>query len=232
MATQKQIEANRRNAQKSTGPVTDLGKAVAKFNALKHGMTASTAVLPHEDPSSYAELREAFVATYNPANAVEASLVQVIANSYWRLLRARRAETAAFDLEIRGLKRRNDISDAVNLDNDDEALAVVIAVKEDTLQNIERHTTKIERAYFGAIETLRKVQKDRLREERLTTARPSRQIAFDSQPEPEPQEELVPAATATLTLVKAAKAGQTASTQSTQTKKDFQNQEGKEEWCG
>ncbi|HYP05514.1 MAG TPA: hypothetical protein VER03_04695, partial [Bryobacteraceae bacterium] len=97
MATQRQIEANRRNAQKSTGPVTDLGKAVVKFNALKHGMTASTAVLPHEDPSSYAELRDSFFATYKPANAVEASLVEVVANSYWRLLRARRADTAARD---------------------------------------------------------------------------------------------------------------------------------------
>ena len=72
MATQKQIEANRRNAQKSTGPVTELGKAIAKFNALKHGMTACTAVLPYEDADSYAELRERFVATYKPANAVEA----------------------------------------------------------------------------------------------------------------------------------------------------------------
>ncbi|HYP08313.1 MAG TPA: hypothetical protein VER03_18915, partial [Bryobacteraceae bacterium] len=85
--------------------------------------------------------------------------------------------------EIRGLKRRNNKPDTVNLDNDDEALAVVIAVKEDTLQNIERHTIKIERAYFGAIETLRKMQKDRLREERLTTARPSPHIGFVSHPE-------------------------------------------------
>ena len=58
MASQKQIDANRRNAQKSTGPITDLGKATAKFNALKHGMTASTAVLPYEDADSYAELRD------------------------------------------------------------------------------------------------------------------------------------------------------------------------------
>ena len=49
MASQKQIEANRRNAQRSTGPASELGKAVAKFNALKHGMTADTAVLPYED---------------------------------------------------------------------------------------------------------------------------------------------------------------------------------------
>ncbi len=46
MATEKQIAANRRNAQKSTGPKSDAGKAKAKFNALKHGMTADTAVLP------------------------------------------------------------------------------------------------------------------------------------------------------------------------------------------
>jgi hypothetical protein len=61
MATQKQIEANRRNAQKSTGPKTEAGKATAKFNALKHGMTAEVAVLPHEDKHSYEELRRATI---------------------------------------------------------------------------------------------------------------------------------------------------------------------------
>ena len=126
MATQKQIEANRRNAQRSTGPVTELGKGVAKFNALKHGMTASTAVLPYEDPSSYAELRESFVATYRPANAVEASLVEVVANSYWRLLRARRAETATMTLGIQSLKTRHDVSIHPRQD-DDMALAVFLS---------------------------------------------------------------------------------------------------------
>src|SRR4028119_1291503 len=110
MASQKQIEANRRNAQRSTGPVTELGKGVAKFNALKHGMTASTTVLPYEDATSYAELRESFVDTYKPANAVEAALVETVANSYWRLLRIRRVETATITLGIRGLKSRNEIS--------------------------------------------------------------------------------------------------------------------------
>ena len=109
MASQKQIEANRRNAQRSTGPVTDLGKGVAKFNALKHGMTASTAVLPYEDPSSYAELRESFVATYKPANAVEASLVETVANSYWRLLRARRVETATMTWASEASRHDNNV---------------------------------------------------------------------------------------------------------------------------
>lgn len=188
MATQKQIEANRRNARKSTGPSTDLGKAVARFNALKHGLTASTTVLPHEDPSSYTELRDSFSATYRPANAVEASLVEVIANSYWRLLRARRAETAAMNLEIRGLKTRHEKSIAARED-DDNALAVIL-VTSDSIGKIELHQGKIERAYLQAIETLRKVQKERLREERQTTA-PARQPNRDLERQSEPPRELV-----------------------------------------
>jgi hypothetical protein len=179
MATQKQIEANRRNAQRSTGPVTELGKGIAKFNALKHGMTASTAVLPYEDPISYAELRESFVASYKPANAVEAALVETVANSYWRLLRIRRVETATITLGVRGLKKRNNISLEPRHD-DDMAMAVVLNEDDDTLRNIERHQTRIERCYFQAMETLRKMQKERLREERLTTAQP-REIGFVSQ---------------------------------------------------
>src|SRR4051812_40097170 len=137
MASQKQIEANRRNAQKSTGPVTDLGKATAKFNALKHGMTASTAVLPYEDAHSYAELRESFVATYKPANAVEASLVETIANSYWRLLRVRRVETAALDMGIRGLKKKYNYSQAP-FEHDDQTIVVVLNHDEDPLLKVER----------------------------------------------------------------------------------------------
>jgi hypothetical protein len=178
MASQKQIEANRRNAQKSTGPVTDLGKGVARFNSLKHGMTASTTVLPYEDAHSYAELRESFVATYNPANAVEAALIETIVNSYWRLLRVRRVETATITLGIRGLKKRNALS-LDSRDDDDMALAVLLDSDEDALAKVERHQARIERCYFQAIETLRKVQKDRLREERLTTAQPAR-IGFVS----------------------------------------------------
>jgi hypothetical protein len=166
MASQKQIDANRRNAQRSTGPNTPEGKSAAKFNSLKHGMTAVTAVLPHEDADSYSELRESFLDTYKPANAVEASLVETIANSYWRLLRARRVETAALDMGIRGLKKRHNASLAP-IKDDDQSLVVVLNDNEDPMLNVERHQTKIERCYFKAIETLRKVQNDRRREERL-----------------------------------------------------------------
>src|SRR5205807_417954 len=52
MATIKQIEANRRNALKSTGPKTPGGKAAVRLNALRHGLRAHAVVLPGENPGS------------------------------------------------------------------------------------------------------------------------------------------------------------------------------------
>lgn len=48
MATEKQIQANRNNAKKSTGPRTEKGKARVSQNALKHGLLARDAILPGE----------------------------------------------------------------------------------------------------------------------------------------------------------------------------------------
>jgi hypothetical protein len=169
MASQKQIDANRRNAQKSTGPVTEAGKAVAKFNALRHGMTAESAVLPYEDHLAYAMLREALLSHYAPGNIAEEMLVDVVANSYWRLLRARRVETSTMKLGIQALKQRNGINPAPN-SKDDDALAVFFTDDNDNMRNQERYHGTIERSYFRAVETLRKVQNDRIREERRTTA--------------------------------------------------------------
>jgi hypothetical protein len=67
---------------------------------------------------------------------------------------------------IRGLKKRHNASLAP-IKDDDQSLVVVLNDNEDPMLNVERHQTKIERCYFKAIETLRKVQNDRRREERL-----------------------------------------------------------------
>jgi hypothetical protein len=54
MTTAYKMESNRRNAQRSTGPKTATGKELARFNALKHGHTARSPVLPGEDPEAFA----------------------------------------------------------------------------------------------------------------------------------------------------------------------------------
>src|SRR5688572_4252976 len=107
MASQPQIDANRRNAQKSTGPITDAGKNTAKWNAMKHGMAAQASLLPHEDANAYDELHQSLLDEHRPGTGVELTLIDTIAAAYWRLLRARRAETEFLNLMLKGLKRRN-----------------------------------------------------------------------------------------------------------------------------
>jgi hypothetical protein len=72
MATKKQVEANRRNAKKSTGPKTSSGKGLASKNSLRHGLTAEQLVLwPTDDPTSWAELREKVISYCNPKDVLE-----------------------------------------------------------------------------------------------------------------------------------------------------------------
>jgi hypothetical protein len=132
-------------------------------------LTAESAVLPYEDTLAYAMLREALMSHYAPANIAEELLVDVVANSYWRLLRARRVETSTMKLGVQALEQRNGLNPAPNA-SDDDALAVFFTDTNDNMRNQERYHGNIERSYFRAVETLRKVQNDRIREERRTTA--------------------------------------------------------------
>ena len=59
MSTEKQIEANRRNAQRSTGPKTPERKARSALNALQHGIRSSLAVIPGESPENFETLYDA-----------------------------------------------------------------------------------------------------------------------------------------------------------------------------
>ena len=110
MATRRQIEANRRNAQKSTGPRSDAGKAASAANALVHGFTAArTLVLADEDEGAFATMRRCVVADLDPLDAVQAALAQRIAILLWRLERASRLEAEVFahgDLMARRSRER------------------------------------------------------------------------------------------------------------------------------
>jgi hypothetical protein len=92
MASARQIAANRRNAHKPCGTVTEEGKRRSSRNALSRGMTGRVLVL--RPRIAYRKIRAALLESYAPANAHEIILVDGIAAGYWRSLRARRFETA------------------------------------------------------------------------------------------------------------------------------------------
>jgi hypothetical protein len=87
MATDKQIEANRRNAQLSTGPRSLVGKQKSSLNALRHGLTSQSMTIPGEDPEELRQLRCAMMGTLNPQGALENQLVERIAVLTFRLKR-------------------------------------------------------------------------------------------------------------------------------------------------
>ena len=96
----KQIAANRRNAELSTGPKSDLGKLRSSKNAIKHGIYSQTTVLFNEAQEEYDEHLQDFVNRFQPQDKVELRLVQRMADCEWRLARARYIETATIDLQL------------------------------------------------------------------------------------------------------------------------------------
>jgi hypothetical protein len=88
MTSIKQIEANRRNSLKSTGPKTEAGKRAARCNAVRHGLMAETVIGALEDAEDYKGFEAAITADYDAQSAVERELVLRLASLLWRLRRA------------------------------------------------------------------------------------------------------------------------------------------------
>jgi hypothetical protein len=101
MPSQYQIEVNRQNAQRSTGPRTTEGKERSRWNALKHGARAAALVLPGEDPAAFREEIDAWVAAVEPRNQIEQRLAETAAKAYWQGERIQRAQVARLETSMR-----------------------------------------------------------------------------------------------------------------------------------
>src|SRR5271155_3764979 len=113
MTTARQIDANRRNARKSTGPITEEGKQRSRCNAVRHGLTAETVIGALEDAEDYKAFEAAIIADYDAQSAVERELVLRLAGLLWRLRRATTIETGLFEIQadhLRGFKQPNQVS--------------------------------------------------------------------------------------------------------------------------
>jgi hypothetical protein len=104
MTSFRQIDANRRNARKSTGPTTAEGKQRSRRNAVRHGLTAETVIDALEDAEDYKAFEASIIADYDAQSAVERELVLRLAGLLWRLRRATTIETGLFEIQADHLR--------------------------------------------------------------------------------------------------------------------------------
>lgn len=98
MLSEKQIEANRRNAQASTSPKTEEGRHRSSLNARRHGLTGQVSAMTEEDRAAHDEFAAAMLKDLAPAGAVETQLAQRVATDSWRLNRISAVEDNLFAL--------------------------------------------------------------------------------------------------------------------------------------
>ena len=148
MTSVAQLNANRLNAQRSTGPRTEAGKAASRFNALKFGAEARSLVLPNEDPAELALLAIEYHQQFNPVGPLEDYLVQTLVQADWMRRRYTLVESLIVQSRIAS-------SDQTTLDTFTCPAA----------QQIFRRLAAEGRSYFRALKELRRTQRERQEEE-------------------------------------------------------------------
>ena len=140
---ERRAKINRENAQQSTGPRTAAGKHRSSRNATTHGLTAQSVVLAPEEEAAYQQLCHKFFDEYKPATTTEATLVQLLADTSWRLNRILRFEDAVLT---------------------DATLAPQDAI--DQISRLGLYSSRLSRQFQSTVKQLREIQDDRRQQER------------------------------------------------------------------
>jgi hypothetical protein len=157
MASQAKSDAARENGKKSRGPVTPQGKKNSSRNALKHGMTAASFVLPGESEQDFEELLQAHRDTYQPANAVEMNLVETLALARWRLRRIAALESNLFENEL--ALSESELSEKFETISDLGRLAFVFQEQTNSLALLIRYESSLTRLHDRTYKHLKELQK-------------------------------------------------------------------------
>ena len=163
MATKAQMNANRNNAKKSTGPRTNEGKQRSSQNALKHGLLARDAVLP-EDPADFDRQLCDLEDTIEPKNALEFELVRQIVDAQWRLRRLTRLETgylaAARDQTHRDNQTFRDDDPPADYDGQTQVLGQSLLERNLGLLHLSRYNGQLSRNLTRALNMIRQLRAD------------------------------------------------------------------------
>jgi hypothetical protein len=150
MPTLRQIEANRLNAQKSTGPRTPQGKAVSSQNALKSGLDAESQFVTGEDRTDFAQLQHEYIARFQPLTPEERFQVDTLLRSEWILRRLFRAEAQLWEYHA----LRADRSEGV-------PLGEALVAGNEVFRRLQRRITLAERSYKDAFAEVERLQRAR-----------------------------------------------------------------------
>jgi len=180
--TSSRAEASRINGAKSRGPKTEDGLRSVSLNAIKHGLTAKTVVLPNESEEEYeAELRD-YLHHFAPANKPEADLVRQLASAHWRLSRYTGIETGLLDIEME--KRRKYVDGAWKNIDERGRLALAfesLAGAHSPLALLNRYEARLHHEYQRILKALLQMQACRTAAEAKL------------QNEPKPEDQIAPA---------------------------------------
>ena len=183
MASQKQIAANRKNAQSSTGPRSATGKAKSRLNALRDGLTGQITTLSDEDRVIFEQHKTKLIAGFDPQTPMESELAESIAWDTWRLHHLRAIEMNVYALGIQEQAEEGDAGDegedAENPDDFDFALSGARTFRSESkrFDLMSLYEQRMNRNIHRNLATLRDLQAERKRnyerdrKEEITIAR-------------------------------------------------------------
>ena len=172
MATPAQINANRANAQKSTGPRSAEGKSASRFNALKHGIDAASIVIPGEDPADYEALAAHYLHEFRPQSASESFHVDTMLRADWHKRRLQSVEA--------------DLYHTILAESPGNSLAAALLAESPAaklLVRVQRQIAAFERTWHRANTELRRA---RAQAEAAADRRPWTTTSTSSVPSPPP----------------------------------------------
>ncbi len=182
MSTAAQVSANQKNAQLSTGPTSQAGKAKSSLNAVKSGLTGRTVLLSGDDASRYEAHVAQFVERYGPVGDDERKLVQSLADTEWRLLRI-----PSLEMGIYAVGR---LEFASSFANEDEAVrkhlieAQVFLAYQRQLNNLSIQESRLCRQRDKDTAALRELQDNRKRQAKARLDNAGRQYIRSLQEKP------------------------------------------------
>jgi hypothetical protein len=159
--SERQLAANRANAQKSTGPTSDTGKSVSKYNSLSHGLTCFMICLPGEDKEMYEEIRAEYHEYFQPDNIVVRGMVDDLAATRWRILRIARAENGLVREQMARMRAHNEKTyNQLSIDVETALAIKALADESKISERMDRYESRLQRNFARVFKQLTELQRD------------------------------------------------------------------------